>query len=323
MEYSNDPSLLGLPLEIRNRIYTHLLVDEDTFCDGRDGMRIPDNYGGILIRELYPGTYKPGSTRTSYLTPDWDPVDHKLRRTTYHLDCNNSHGTNIGIALKLFYVCHQVYEEASYIFYSKNRFFVDTIDSLVPFLQDRPEHVRDLIATISIPVPYGEQTALDGEDIPRQCNVTEPSFQNACTHLRAHPELLAKVKQLDLRMWDYYGEEEYNLTGALCLDTVEISTKRATQLASIVEPDVMTLSFFDWHDLAMAGPEGTEVFEQLPPHIHKKIKRLHEDRVSRQGNTESNDSDEDDDSDESGGSNDGDDAFPQGMIAAMLGHRPY
>lgn len=226
-------------------------------------------------------------------------------------------GAKIEISLQLFYVCRQIYTEASYIFYSKNRFYVDTIDSFIPFLQDRPTQVRGHIATISIPVPYGAQRDEDGEMIPRHCNVKVSSLANACLHLSTHPELLAKVKQLDLRMWDYYGEEQYNLTGPLNLDSLKMSSKRAEQLASIAETEVFTLSFFDWHGLAMAGPEGMEVFEPLPKGMHRKIKRLRDDLLSREhdpelddnvkdeGDSESDDNDDDD----YDGSDDGDGGY--------------
>jgi len=292
-------------------------VDEDRFCDGRDGMIIPDTYGGILIRELYPGNYKPGWARSSYLTVDWDPVNHKERRTTYRLDPKNSSGNNRESALQLFHVCRQVYEEAAFIFYLRNRFYVDTIDSLVPFLQDRPAQTRGLIDTVSIPVSYGSQQDVRGEKIPRHCNVKESSFASTCAYLSNHTEFLANVKHLDLRVWDFYGEEQYNLIGALDLDTVKISAQRAEQLASIAEPEVMILSFFDWHDAAMAGPEGMPVFEALPDNIFRKIKRLREDRLLVEHDPKL-DSDEEDDDD----SEDRDDGLQQGMTAAML-LRPY
>jgi len=56
---SNGLPFLNFPSKIRNRIYTHPLVDSDTFCGGRDGMRVLDTYGGILMREVFPGNHDP------------------------------------------------------------------------------------------------------------------------------------------------------------------------------------------------------------------------------------------------------------------------
>lgn len=280
-------NFLELPSEIRNRIYTHLLVDEDTYTEGKDSKFIRDDIGGILIRELYPGFYKAGSRRRSYLTPDWDPIHHKERRTTYTLDSK--------VQLQLFYVCRQVYNEASYIFYAHNRFYVDTIDTFVPFLEDRPVHVRDLIKTISIPVPYGVQKDEGGEDIPRFCNVKVSTFEKACADLATRPELTANLEQLDLRVWDYYGEEEYTMVGSLDMDTVRISTYCAGELASMADPRIMTLSFFDWHHSAMAGPEGQSVFEPLPDHIRRKLQRLRDMSKLENDNDDSGGNDGNDD----------------------------
>ena len=83
----------------------------------------------------------------------------------------------------------------------------------------------------------------------------QSTFEKACRDLAARPELTANLKQLDLRVWDYYGEENY-VAGSLSLDTVQISAHRAGQFASMADPRIMTISFFDWHHLAMAGPEG-------------------------------------------------------------------
>lgn len=93
--------------------------------------------------------------------------------------------------------------------------------------------------------------------------------------------------------------------------------KESRQLASIAETEVFTLSFFDWHGLAMAGPEGMEVFEPLPKGMHRKIKRLRDDLLSREhdpelddnvkdeGDSESDDNDDDD----YDGSDDGDGGY--------------
>ncbi|CAD6573938.1 MAG: hypothetical protein ASARMPREDX12_006330 [Alectoria sarmentosa] len=164
----SSANFIDHPSEIRNRIYNHFLIDEDTYTEGRDSKLIRDDIGGILIQELYPGFYK-GSRRRSYLTTDWDPLHHNERKTTYTLDSK--------LHLQLFY----------------NRFYMDIMDTSVAFLEDRSVHIRDLIKVISIPVPY------EG-----------PTFQRACADLAARPELKANLKQFDIRMWDYHGEEDYN-----------------------------------------------------------------------------------------------------------------
>ena len=109
-------------------------------------------------------------------------------------------------------------------FYAQNPFYVDTTDTLFAFLEERPIHVRDLIKTILIPVPYGVQTHEHGEDIPRRCKGKGSTFANTCAGLAARPELTANLKQLDLRIWDYDGEEKYNGPGTLNMSTGRIST---------------------------------------------------------------------------------------------------
>lgn len=79
------------------------------------------------------------------------------------------------------------------MFYSKNRFYINDITALVPFLQDRPMRARGVIQKFSIPMPYGAQ--MDEQALPSQ----QLNFGHACFHLSIHPGLLPNLKQLDIR----------------------------------------------------------------------------------------------------------------------------
>ena len=119
--------------------------------------------------------------------------DDSERPTTYRLGS--------GVSLQLFLVCRQVYKEASYIFYSKNRFYVDIMATLVPFLHDRPALARELNQILSIPVPYGKQEHGGGCGAIDRCSyVTRGTFAKSCAYLANHPTLLPNLKQLDLRI---------------------------------------------------------------------------------------------------------------------------
>ena len=119
---------------------------------------------------------------------------------------------------------------------------MESIDSLVPFLQDSPFRACGVLEKIFIPVPYGNQYDEDMEQIPRSVNVQEGTFAKACTYLTAHPKLLPNLRQLDLRIRDY-NIESFTVSVRLGLDNVSFSRKRPWQLASVADPHVMTLSF--------------------------------------------------------------------------------
>jgi len=298
-------SFLDLPLEIRNYIYTCLLVEEDTFrekceatSDGSDYSDIVDYsdeervssregsvsintarssvdtddtvdpelvHGAVLISELHPGKLKPGN-RSTYWTAYWDRTG-LAQRMTYCIGSD--------VDLRVFHVCRQTYEEATYIFYTKNLFYIESIETLVPFLKDQSSRARALLRRLSIPVPCGTQRDEEGDRIIRYYRVNNSTFEAACCQLSKSPELLANLTQLDLRMWDF--DTSYNSRGNPNLDTLKMSTKRAKQLASIAEPGVMTLSFRDWQAFGGSGPTSHSVFESLPCHISRKIQRFRED----------------------------------------------
>ena len=54
-----------------------------------------------------------------------------------------------------------------------------------------------------------------------------------------------------------------------------MSTTRAKQLASVADPDIITVSFSDWHCSADTEDECEikTVFEELPHRIHRKVQR--------------------------------------------------
>jgi hypothetical protein len=267
-------------------VYRLLLVDEDSVHKLNNGTVVDKKCGGILIEELYPGNYNPKWIRSSYLTPDWH-TDQRERRTTYNMD-----HPDIQASLDLFYVCHQIYREASYIFYSKNRFYVKIIDTLIPFLQDRP---GSSIETISIPVPYGQQKDQNNEWIERFYCVKPSTFSRHCLCLSTRPNLLPNLRQLDLRI-RCFGAESVGEGDGLKIDRVQISAKMAKRLASVADPSAMTLSLLDWHPKVLAGIEGLPIFQQLPEHVHGMIQIFRDDPEFDDSNT----SDSDDTDDEYG-----------------------
>lgn len=331
-------SFLELPLEIRDCIYTYLLVDKDTFredeamSDEDDHIRLSDInnssseghvslgeesvsvsttssavdtdesiyspiiHGAVLISELHPAKLKPGF-RSTYWTTNWDRDGQIEQRTTYCIGSD--------MDLRFFCACQQIYEEATYIFYTKNRFYVESIESLGPFLKDRSSRSRALLKTLSIPIPCGTQREEDGSRIKRYYRVNYATFEAACRQLSKNPELLANVEQLDLRMWDF--DTSYNSRASPDLNTLKISTKRAKQLASIAEPGVMTLSFHDWQRIGGSGPSSHSMFERLPSHIHRKIQRFREDHLSGTHNPELDTIDGEDDKSGFDENNDDDD----------------
>ena len=54
-----------------------------------------------------------------------------------------------------------------------------------------------------------------------------------------------------------------------------MSMTRAKQLASVADPDIMAVSFSDWHCSADTEDEREikTVFEELPHRIHRKVQR--------------------------------------------------
>lgn len=106
------------------------------------------------------------------------------------------------------------------------------------------------------------------------------------------------IKQFDLRIWGYYGEEEYNGIGSLDMVTVRLSTYCAGQLASMADPEIMIICLFDWHHSAMAGPEEQSIFEPLPDHLRRKLQRFRDKSQFEDDDDDSISYDEDEDEDE-------------------------
>ena len=87
---------------------------------------------------------------------------------------------------------------------------MDTVASLIPFLEDLPFHARDLVKVISILVPHGVQRDEDGKDILRYRNVKGQTFEKARAGLAARSEFTAISWRFDPRVWDDCGGEKYN-----------------------------------------------------------------------------------------------------------------
>lgn len=305
----SDPTFLGLPREIRDNILTLLLVDQDVtlgdeessedkmteklVIEGNnfDSTILPTPIGAILISEVSLENFNKHWKRSSYVRrvngydgmsgagdgKDFDDTGRSLRPTTYCLGCE--------VGLQLFLVCRQIYHEASYIFYGKNRFFVQTIACLEPFLEDRSAAARKLIQMLSIPVPYGRRslnTDFDRE-IYRCRYVSDETFSKACTYLADRPDCLPNLKQLDLRVWGYpctfYGS-------SLTPEKLKLSRTQMKQLASVASPQIMAVSLPDWHPLAYEISHDVEdgdlkptIFARLPEHVRQTIQHYREGTI--------------------------------------------
>lgn len=311
-EIQSDPSFLGLPREIRDKILTLLLVVQDVTLTDRgssedtvaeecvtEGDRataaLPSTtIGAILVAEVESEDFNKHWKRSSYVRhvmesddfseaeddddEDIDDMGRPSLPTTYCLGSE--------VTLQLFLVCRQIYDEASSIFYGKNRFYMDAMASLVPFLEDRPAAARQLIQMLSIPVPYGKQfrSADCDEEIPRCRVVTNETFAEACTYLASSPDYLSNLKQLDLRIWDFHDRWNDN---PLTLRNLKLSGTRTKQIASVASPQIMTVSLLDWHPLAYDasyqvgyGDLKPVIFALLPEHICQKL------QLCRKGITE-------------------------------------
>lgn len=259
----NRLNFFDLPAEIRNYIYTQLVVDQDVkYKEGKSVHR--EHIGGILIHRAWPEPMMTGLERSSLMTRD---RNHEFRPTTYAVVAN--------FAFKLFYVSRQFYKEASYIFYTKNRFYADSITSLVLFAQDRPIWARRLIEAVSIPDPYGfSREGLDvsigtAYRLPRRPEAGVQIFALACASWSADSDLLPNLKRLDLRVWELYGYAEDELEPS----TISITEEHSKLLASVADPRIMTLSFCNWHCSAQFGYQGQPVFEPLPEAVCQAIER--------------------------------------------------
>jgi len=309
-EIQLDPTFLGLPREIRDKILTLLLVDQDVFLEDKDSSEdkvteervtegdkataavLPTTIGAILISEVELKDFNKSWKRSSYVRhitetddisePDDDDEDiddmgRSLLPTTYCLGSE--------VALQVFLVCRQIYDEASYIFYSKNRFYVNAMASLVPFLRDRPAAARKLIQLLSVPVPYGCQflnADLDGE-IMRCRYVTNETFADACTYLADSPDYLPNLKQLDIRVWDLHDRWH---DPPLSMENLKFTRTRKKQLASIASPQIMAVSLLDWHPLAYDasyqvayGDLEPVIFARLPERIWQRIQHYREGTI--------------------------------------------
>ena len=83
-------------------------------------------------------------------------------------------------------------------------FYLEDIHLLVPFLQDLPDSPQNLLAEISIPIPYvfHGRTGVIQEDIT--FDVSAFDFKIACFYLCAHSELWSNPKHLNLCLENYH-----------------------------------------------------------------------------------------------------------------------
>lgn len=250
---------------------------------------LPTATGAIRISEVELSDFNKSWKRSSYVRhitdtddisependdKDIDDMGRLLLPTTYCLGSE--------VALQVFLVCRQIYDEASYIFYGKNRFHVNAMASLIPFLKDRPVAAWKLIQFLSVPVPYESRCRglhLDREDKRFRYDTNE-KFAEVCTHLADSPDYLLNLKRLDICFWDLHNRWH---DPPLSLENLKLSRTRMKQLASIASPQIMAASLLDRHprahnasyQVAYAGLEPI-VFARLPEHIWQKVQHYRE-----------------------------------------------
>ena len=185
---------------------------------------------------------------------------------------------DLEISLQIFLVCRQVYREASYIFYSKNRFFVHDMTTLLPFLHDRPIPARQYIHALSISVPYvkkfGKPDSYNG--VIR--TLIASTFSGACNYMGEDWLLmLPNLKHLDLRIIENVPADVKQL---------QVHHLLVKELAKIASPEVMTVSLVDWcpsRDNApvMRAWNENSIFAPLPNDIFERIRHHHDYYVNK------------------------------------------
>ena len=182
------------------------------------------------------------------------------------------------LALQIFLVCRQVYREASYIFYSKNRFFVSDIATLLAFLHDRPIPTRQYIHTLSIPVPYVRKLGKLHSYKRAEYTSTTSAFSKACTSMaKDWFRMLPNLKHLDLRII---------LDVPADVNQLKVRHMPAKELAKFASPEIMTVSLTSWcprRDRARMIHRWNEnsIFAPLPDDIFERIRHHHANYVNK------------------------------------------
>lgn len=264
-----------LPTEIRNSIYTQLLVDEDLYHTEAN-TQVRHYIGVILIRRFWPKVHTTGTHWSLYLTKI---LDHEDQPINYNMVAN------VDLQLQLFYVSKRFYQEASHIFYKKNRFYADSITTFVLFLQDRPVWARCLIEKVSIPVLHGPASLhFDHPPNTETSEVGQRLFALASAAWSAGSDLLPNLKNLDLRPWcleDHIVHRWKSVACPLHSSVTIISVEHAKILAAIADPRLMRISFFDGHPLVKSRYKRLPIYEALPQVIRQMIERHRGQLTSR------------------------------------------
>ncbi|MCJ1257563.1 hypothetical protein MMC24_005389 [Lignoscripta atroalba] len=264
-----------LPSEVRNQIYEILFVKKESY---RGGIIVPKrNYdcpNVIAIESLL--WYRNSWHRSAYTDPtikydEWEPeidewapyesdseeseldesesadwelgesgpeddesveLNHKEegQYTSYHLRCD--------IPVDLFFVCRQIYDEASHIFYSRNEFYAESLLALVAFLKDLSTQARSSIRLLSMPFVNGTTTPEGAEPIYQD---TATQWYIACYCLSHSESCLPNLRRLDLRFTDMFAGYKYPEAG-------KIIYNHLGALALAVSPKITTISGAGWYE---------------------------------------------------------------------------
>ncbi|MCJ1224739.1 hypothetical protein MMC12_001384 [Toensbergia leucococca] len=237
---------LKLSAEIRNQIYSILLVDEKSCVENPRTVRDHDQIGNVKIREAHPDHYDPAWFRSSHMRWEWMfDTEHAL--TTYA----HEYPDGRRLQLQIFLVCRQLYTEASVIFYTRNRFVALEFETLLPFLKDRSTRARSLIRYVSIPnCRQDEVEAFDDEterhlqegDIDILIRHREQTWTATFSFLASQRGCLPDLKQLDVR----YPFSDVNTLLPDIFDALSPTERELKHLLSVVNPGQITMSHYYW-----------------------------------------------------------------------------
>ncbi|KAF2439568.1 hypothetical protein P171DRAFT_490260 [Karstenula rhodostoma CBS 690.94] len=165
--------LLRLPREIRDMIYSYVLVSGTIALEGavtrapRSRITVGGEVGFCeALYQKYKLTY-PLTSRSTWTIPLEDlaipeasfQLDSSAVHITYQIRPSMHGRRGDSTSTSLLQVCKQIYSEAVEIFYSKNNFSFTgeyRIPTAVIFLRDRPAVSLHLIRSLELPISYVE-----------------------------------------------------------------------------------------------------------------------------------------------------------------------
>ena len=233
------------------------------------------NIGCVFIEILDPEEYDFMSMkRTSFALTGW--TSHfDYQTTSYCGECPD---------MKIMRLNRQIYEEASDIFYSKNMFYFDSLDVIIPFLRDRGSRAITMLRKISMPYhsPAGMRDrashARIGEHQMAPFVDLEYRWEETCQYLSTY---VTRLSQLDLRVirecsWYHAKNHPQSLQGPN-----DFPRKRRQELATLRPTTRLTISDYEWNEWKDLSPEFVNpLFTPLRQELQSKIMRCRGEHLS-------------------------------------------